>query len=104
MKYPLTEAQIERFRLITPLEIDGESIPFTIIQDGKTYKDIRGKAETRVFFNDYSCTVSTRYPETVDLLNRHYLSYKYRIYGEEFLKDLEAHLDKKSSIEHVRQA
>ena len=97
MKYPLTEAQIERFRLVTPLQIDGEPIAFTIIQDGKTYKDVRGKAETRVFFNDYSCSVSTRYPETKDLLNRHYLSYKYQIFGEEFLADLDTYLANKSA-------
>ncbi len=97
MKYPLTEAQIERFRLVTPLQIDGEPIAFTIIQDGKTYKDVRGKAETRVFFNDYSCNVSTRYPETVELLNRHYLAYKYRIFGEEFLADLEVYKEQRES-------
>ena len=97
MKYPLTEAQIERFRLVTPLEIDGKPISFTIVQDGKTYKDIRGKAETRVFFDDYSCNVSTRYPKVKELLNRHYLAYKYRIFGEEFLVDLDAYLDKRES-------
>ena len=95
MKYPLTEAQIERFRLVTPLEIDGEPIAFTIVKDGKTYKDVRGKAGSRVFFNDFSCSIDTRYPETKEILNRHYLAYKSRIFGEEFMADLKVYLDKK---------
>lgn len=97
MKYPLTEAQIERFRLVTPLEIDGKPIAYTIIQDGKSYKDVRGKAESRLFFNDFSCNLSTRFPETKDLLTRHYLSYKYQIFGEEFLADLDKYLANKSA-------
>ena len=96
MKYPLTEAQIERFRLATPLQIDEEPIAFTIFQNGKSYHDIRGKSQTTLIFNDFSCNVDTRYPETKEILNRHYLAYKAQIFGEEFVADLKDYLDKKS--------
>ena len=102
MKYQLTKEQIEEFRNLTPLRIDGELIPFKNICDEKVYKDPRGKSHTTVFITDFSCKVSSLYPETAKTLQKHFvrfMSSQFEDYAEDYLAILEQKQEK--NIAHI---
>lgn len=92
MKYQLTQQQIEEFRISTPLKVDDKLVPFKIICDGKVYKDPRGNSNITVFIQDFSCKVSSLYPETAVALQNHFvrfMSEQFEDYAEDYLAILE---------------
>ena len=92
MKYQLTTEQIEEFRMLTPLRVDGELIPFKIICEGKVYPDPRGKTSHTVFITDFTCKVASLYPETAVALQNHFVKFmseQFEDYAEDYLAILE---------------
>lgn len=89
MKYQLTDEQIELFRSITPLTIDGKRVPYTIFCDGKWHKDPRGTSQCTVFIRDYSCKVDTRFLETKTILQEHFVKFMSNLF-EEYAEDYQA--------------
>lgn len=101
MKYQLTDEQIEYFRSITPLRIDGELVPFKIVCEGKYYPDPRGKAKCVVYIKDYSCKVSTAYPETKAKLQKHFVNFmssQFEDYAEDYIAICEQREENKAKL------
>ena len=88
MKYQLTNEQIQLFRELTPIKIDGELVPFKICCDGKWYKDPRGNTSNAIYITDYECKISTLYPETKVRLQKHFVNFMSQLfegYAEDYL-------------------
>ena len=94
MKYQLTAEQIEEFRMLTPLKVDGKLVNFKIICDGKVYEDPRGKSNLAVFIEDFSCKVASLYPETAIALQNHFVKFMSEQF-EDYADDYQTILEQK---------
>lgn len=101
MKYQLTEEQIEYFRSITPLKVNGEIVPFKIVCEGKFYPDPRGKSDYVVYIKDFSCVATYAFESTKSKLQQHFVNFMANEF-EGYLEDYQAILEQKTEKENQK--
>ncbi len=95
----LTDIQIQQFKVMTPLSIDGKRIPYRIICDDKYYNDPTGSTPYAIFLRDFSCSLSYASKDTKDELNKHYRKFMRSIFKEEYDEALSNYLYHNDTIE-----
>ena len=95
MKYQLTEKDIELFRELTPLEINGELIPFKIVCEGKFHQDPRGNSKCVVYLTDFTCTATYMSKEAKQILQNRYVQFMSDLF-EDYAEDYQAFLEQKN--------
>ena len=95
----LTEYHINKFRILTPLTVDGKEVPFRIHCNGVFYNDIMGSSEYVIFFKDFSCSMPFADETFKSTLKRHYRQFMISIFGDEYRNALSLYLFKNSNTE-----
>ena len=80
----LTEEQINKFRMLTPLTIEGKQINYKICCNGKFYEDPRGASKIVMFLKDYRCSVLNTDDKTQEALTNHYIKFMIDEFGFEY--------------------
>ena len=96
----LTEHDIEKFRIITPLTVEGKIIPFKIHCNNTFYSDVRGSSTDVIFLKDFTLSIPfITTDETKNALKRHYRQFMIDTFGDEYRNALSLHLFKNSDTE-----
>ena len=90
----LTEYDINKFRIITPLNVDGENVPYRIHCNNVFYNDLKGKSEYIIFFKDFSCSMPFANKVVKQTLLNHYRQFMIDIFGDEYRNALSLYLFK----------
>ena len=91
----LTEIEINAFRKITPLKANNKIIPFKVFCNGKCYNDPRGNSDYAVFLDDFTCKATWAFPETKELLQKHYVENFMSQIFEDYMENYEKYLNLK---------
>ena len=91
----LTEYDINQFRFETPIQVDGKIVPVRVYCDDRFYDDPRGSSPYIMFLRDFSCRISHCRDEHVKKeLNRLYLRFMRKTFGEDYDNALSQHIFK----------
>ena len=99
----LTEIEINKFRILTPLTVDGKVVPYRVYCNGKFYNDLRGTSQYIVFLRDFSCSAPFATENAKANLKRHYRQFMMNVIGDEYKNALSVHLFKNSSTEQTSE-
>ena len=91
----LTEKEIDAFRKITPLKVNGKIVPFKVFCNGKCYNDPRGKSDYAVFLEDFTCKATFAYPNTKEILQKHYVENFMSQLFDDYIENYEKYLTSK---------
>ena len=80
----LTELEIQQFKVMTPISIEGKRIPYQIVCNNKTYSDPLGSSPYTIFLRDFSCSLSYANKAAKEDLNWHYRKFMRSIFKEEY--------------------
>lgn len=97
----LTEFDINKFRTITQLTVEGKVIPFRICCNDVFYNDLRGNTKYVMFLKDFTCILPFAEKDIKDNLNRHYRQFMIEKFGNEYRNALSIYLFKNSSNETI---
>lgn len=99
----LTEIDINKFRIITPLTVEGKIVPYRVYCNGKFYNDPRGNSPYIIFLRDYTCSLPLSSETNKSNLKRHYIKFMIDTFGEEYKNALSIHLFKNSNLEETNE-
>ena len=95
----LTDIQIQQFKVMTPISIEGKRIPYRIVCGNRYMNDPNGSSPYTIFLRDFSCSLSYASKDTKEELNWHFRKFMLSIFKEEYDEALSNYLYRNNSEE-----